>query len=106
MRDQLKDCIINNNAELILELEAYFNRRKNGPESLLDKIADAIPVYRGRLAERIRYKNIEKEVKCGKYYLRIWVKTHEKLRVKENNEEIKIPEKEERDYLLNLRGSF
>ena len=67
---------------------------------MIDVITDNIPLYEGRLSKRIKYKSIEKEVKCGKYYLRIWVKNNEK------HETIEILEKEEPNYYENLKGSF
>ena len=63
-----------------MDLEAYFNPRLAKPgESFIHK-TELIPLYQGRLAERIKYGNIEKEVKCGKYYLRIWVDNRDMLK--------------------------
>lgn len=106
MRKKLFQDIIVHNSDLLEDLEAYFNHQQARDTSYIRK-TDNIPLYRGPLTERIEYQNIEKEVKCGKYYLRIMVNNREKRNAQKTVQTtITIPDQEENDYLLNLKNSF
>lgn len=63
-------------------------------------------MYSCSIQERVKYKQIEKEVKCGKYYLRIWVNQRDKSNKKDLATIITIPPGEETDYLTNLKQSM
>ena len=49
---------------------------------------------------------IDNEVRCGQYYLRIWVNQPKQELGDENYKFFNIPAHEEKDFLDNLKNSF
>ena len=119
MREHLRNEIIHNVTTLILHLESHYAeirsdqgrlRTFSDGDTMLEK-TENIPRYAGSIRDRVKYKQIEKEVKCGKYYLRILVDQRDgkKTTTHKSGEVIRkitIPASEESDYLANLRDSF
>lgn len=71
MREVLRDAIMKNSGELAKKLFEFFSQVKKS-DSIINKTQN-VPQYQGCVNKRIKYDEIEDEVKCGKYYLRIWV---------------------------------
>ena len=72
MRLHLKDEIWKNSLTVIDKLHEYVWAQQNKAVSLVKK-THKMPLYRECIKKCVKFTLIEAEVRCGQYYLRIWV---------------------------------
>lgn len=68
LREILEVSIREHSSEFIEELKEFAQQ-----ESHLLKTSENLPVYDKKFKNIVKYPDIENEVRCGRYYLRVWV---------------------------------
>ncbi len=105
MREIMKDQILQNSRQLINDLLHFSRLREKQDDQLREKQDEffwvEVPEYSKPLQRVIKYKFIEEEVRCGKYYLRVWIQ-----KKKTDEDFFLIPQSEEDDFLNNLKASI
>jgi len=72
MRKHLELEIWNNQKDFIVELYEFVNKNK----SELVKEQKSVPNCDKRLKNCVTYTEINQEIRCGQYYLRIWAEKY------------------------------
>lgn len=93
MRLILEKSIIDHSADFVEKLREFANR----PDFEL-KQSEQIPVYNKKFKNIVKYPEIENEVRCGRYYLRVWVSQN-----KNDPGFFDIPKEEEGEFHKNLQ---
>lgn len=88
LRHILESEIRTHSQEFIEQLKV-FSRLPPGERQL----AENFPIFQEKFNHIVRYPQIESEVRCGRYYLRVWVQQK-----RDQPNFFRIPEKEEEEF--------
>ena len=68
LRQFLEESIKDHSKEFIEKIQEFAKAKKHDL-----KMSDKMPEYKKKFENIVRYTSIENEVRCGRYYLRVWV---------------------------------
>ena len=86
MRNTLEDKIKNNARKFLSDLREFAHDRERY------RVPAEIPIFERSVNEIVKYEQIEKEVRCGRYYLGVWTSLESPKKI------FTIDEEEEKEF--------
>lgn len=73
MREHLKDQIWKNSLPVIEKIHEFAQTNFSKQDKSLVSRTNEIPLYKESIKKCVKFQLTENEVRCGQYYLRVWV---------------------------------